>query len=672
VNRRTFKFLQLHTFYAPYLRAFYSRERALAGRPFADQIAALLADGFSGSHLFAPYLAELGCEARLAIANATPAQQQWMIERGLGASRTAGVHEITRLQVERERPDVLYLSDPILFDSRFVRSLSFRPALVIGWRAADIPRGTDWSEFDLILSHLTVCRERALALGAKAAEHFHPGFPESLAEAAGANTQTSDVVFCGQYSPAHGYRNRLLCEVAKASRDSKRFSLDYYFYRQHRLPPDLERFDRGPRWGREMLAALRSGRIVLNAEIDLARGEAGNMRMFEATGAGAFLLTEHQPNIGEYFEAGKELETFKNAGELTEKIAYYLAHPKKRAGIARRGQQRCLNDYGMRRRAGAFHELLSEYLSKSHRAPRFRIETDRAFEILNRVKARRKPARGTDYLRARYFLGRGDPEAAREALKEELRFFPKNAEALALLERLREPEARIPFRPAEFTALFHAVEPYTMVSEARLLSLYKLAKRACENDLSGDFVECGVAAGGSAALLAAVSKKYSRRARRVHAFDSFTGMPDPSDLDTCNGVSANATGWGAGTCAAPVKSLLKIARQLGVADVVVPVKGDFTRTLPEYRRKIRAISLLHLDADWYASTRAILENLFDVVVDDGFVQVDDYHYWEGCRRAVDQFFHARNAKARLRGIDGSGVWFLKQSKNHARRADRPA
>ena len=66
-----------------------------------------------------------------------------------------------------------------------------------------------------------------------------------------------------------------------------------------------------------------------------------------------------------------------------------------------------------------------------------------------------------------------------------------------------------------------------------------------------------------------------------------------------------------------------------------------------------------MDGDWYSSTRDILEFLFDSVAAGGRIQVDDYGYWEGCRRALDEFEKERGHSFKLNRIDETGVWFAK-------------
>jgi len=123
--------------------------------------------------------------------------------------------QVVREQIDRIKPEVLYLTDPITFESKFIRSLSWKPTLVLGWRAANIPAGTDWSEFDVILSSLAGIRNMALKLGAKSVEHFFPGFPEWMNDYVRDASPDFDVVFSGTWSSnQHPQRNRYLKAIA--------------------------------------------------------------------------------------------------------------------------------------------------------------------------------------------------------------------------------------------------------------------------------------------------------------------------------------------------------------------------------------------------------------------------------------------------------------------------
>ena len=282
-----------------------------------------------------------------------------------------------------------------------------------------------------------------------------------------------------------------------------------------------------------------------------------------------------------------------------------------------------------------------------------------SLRLASQIKAARIPVEGVDLVRAQSFLAMGSVAAAYEALKEELRLFPDNQEARQLLQQIDQQRLEPPPNDSECDRLIWQVRDYTMVGQARLRSLYELTKRICLEDIPGQFVECGVAAGGSSALIAYVIKRYSRRLRQLYCFDSFEGMPDPSADDKSGNLSANATGWGAGTCRASEQSLLEICNSLGVAPLVRPVKGLFKDSLPRWRDTIGEIAFLHMDGDWYESTRDILETLYDQVSPCCPIQVDDYGHWSGCRKALHEFESRRGLSFDLQRIDETGVWFEK-------------
>ncbi len=63
--------------------------------------------------------------------------------------------------------------------------------------------------------------------------------------------------------------------------------------------------------------------------------------------------------------------------------------------------------------------------------------------------------------------------------------------------------------------------------------------------------------------------------------------------------------------------------------------GWFAQTLPA--APAGPIAFLRCDADMYSSTLECLTHLYPRVAEGGLVYVDDYHEFEACRRAVDEF-----------------------------------
>lgn len=285
-----------------------------------------------------------------------------------------------------------------------------------------------------------------------------------------------------------------------------------------------------------------------------------------------------------------------------------------------------------------------------------------AWRLLTSLKAQGRQLQGVDCLRGKLRLMHGYKDEARELLKEELRLFPQNTEAQMLLNTVSCQDPRLVGLDSRQNAeaqLFRKLLPYTMLSIERLDALLRGAKLVCETGLHGNFVECGVSAGGSSALLAWAIKNYSKEPRFIYCFDTFEGMPAPGVNDTHSGTPAQETIWGQGTCAAPLESLLTLAHELDVADVIRPAKGMFQEMLPVMKSEIGSIALLHLDGDWYDSTRAILENLYQQASQGAYMQVDDYGHWDGCRKAINDFQKQIGVDFQMHAIDGTGVSFIK-------------
>ena len=51
--------------------------------------------------------------------------------------------------------------------------------------------------------------------------------------------------------------------------------------------------------------------------------------------------------------------------------------------------------------------------------------------------------------------------------------------------------------------------------------------------------------------------------------------------------------------------------------------------------------------------------LYDSIIPNGFIQVDDYGHWEGCKQALHDFEKSKGESFSLNTIDETGVWFQK-------------
>jgi hypothetical protein len=211
--------------------------------------------------------------------------------------------------------------------------------------------------------------------------------------------------------------------------------------------------------------------------------------------------------------------------------------------------------------------------------------------------------------------------------------------------------ALFPEATAAEIELMVGVKPYTMTSWERLWALVQAVRYVHARRIAGDFVECGVWRGGSSMAAAMAFSLAGDIHRTLHLFDTFAGMNRPTDDDrlVASGTLAmdkwlaaqtgeDASSW----CHASLEDVrANLARTAYPLDRVRFVQGKVEETLRVPAHVPDEIAILRLDTDWYESTRAELEVLFDRVTPGGVVIFDDYGHWAGAKKAVDEFLAAR-------------------------------
>ena len=100
-----------------------------------------------------------------------------------------------------------------------------------------------------------------------------------------------------------------------------------------------------PLFGHQMLQTLSNYQIAFNYHNKHTGDNACNMRLFEATGVGCCLLTDHKSDICSIFEPDVEIVTYSSAEEAISKAKYLIADPKSTQKIALAGQKRTLSGY---------------------------------------------------------------------------------------------------------------------------------------------------------------------------------------------------------------------------------------------------------------------------------------------------------------------------------------
>jgi O-methyltransferase len=211
--------------------------------------------------------------------------------------------------------------------------------------------------------------------------------------------------------------------------------------------------------------------------------------------------------------------------------------------------------------------------------------------------------------------------------------------------------------PRDLEPTLELARPFVMppVSEAALVDLANLVQLVLDQQIPGDFVECGVWRGGGGLLMADLLRRAQAAGRKVWLCDSFQGMPPVEAIDgpvAIADASDPESPLSTERSRADLDKVRETFAGFGLADYVEFVPGWFHESLPLWRDRIGPVAVLRLDCDWYASVRACLDNLYDQVVDGGFVVLDDYFAYDGCAVAVHEFLGQRHLAHRIESVVG--------------------
>jgi O-methyltransferase len=212
--------------------------------------------------------------------------------------------------------------------------------------------------------------------------------------------------------------------------------------------------------------------------------------------------------------------------------------------------------------------------------------------------------------------------------------------------------------------LYRRVGAYTMTTPPRIYALARAVEYVVRREIHGALVECGVWRGGSMMAAALTLLRLGVTDRELYLYDTFSGMPPPTEHDTTRDGERAADLLARGEADSDIWAIASLEDvRTAVLSVGYPaehihfVKGPVEETLPGDAPD--EIALLRLDTDWYSSTKHELEHLYPRLASGGVLILDDYGYWQGARRAVDEHFAATGDVLLLNRIDGTARMAVK-------------
>ena len=406
-------FTFLTALYSSYVDAFYAARPGLARQTYAQQKSALDRDGFGWNGAWEPALRPLGYEVQSLYANVEPLQRAWATEQSIAWPGLGWMEIIARRQIEMFCPDILLLDNLSLFRRPWLergRVTCPRLRLILGYSGVYLPDFETVKASNAIFS----CARRSVEYfrqgGGRAFLLRHAFNAEMLERLPARTTQVDELLFAGSiargvgshlereqlieglvgavpvsiYCPQGeipypvdwlktGLRRSLYCLIQSLRRAGvPEPSL-------HRMPgigrathwmgmplsqinPRLRSRMKPPLYGIAIFTSMRDHAVTLNKHIDMAFAEAGNARLFEATGAGACLLTDWKENLHEMFEPDYEVAVYRSNAECIEKARWLLQHPVERNAMAAAGQARVLRSHTFTHRAAELDQLIRSEL----------------------------------------------------------------------------------------------------------------------------------------------------------------------------------------------------------------------------------------------------------------------------------------------------------------------
>lgn len=211
-------------------------------------------------------------------------------------------------------------------------------------------------------------------------------------------------------------------------------------------------------------------------------------------------------------------------------------------------------------------------------------------------------------------------------------------------------------------SMIRKILPYTLGGWKALDNAFNVISRIESKKIPGVVVECGVAQGGTAAMMALSSRALGDENREFWFFDSYEGLPEPTDEDYQNGEAGDYVGeLVEGSCLGTIEQVSELFfDKLNLPkDKITLVKGWFQDTVPSYKDKVGEIAVLRLDGDWYESTKIPLENFYPYISPGGCIIIDDYATCFGSKKATDEFIAENSLGSPLRPDGRGGAWFVK-------------
>ncbi len=384
------KILIINTDYADFLKNLYLKIPDLDKKSYEDQMSVRNESVFGSSDFYSYNLEKNGYQAidvhynnvtmqtRWAEENLKPNKVQWKMKKllhQLGSNKIGKwlgykifnknvfqnlefLGHILKAQISVFKPDIILNQALVEVPVNLLRKIKNPNSQLIGQIASPLPSDEVLKSYDMLISSLPNQVAKFASLGISAA-YLKLAFDERLLSRLPEVERDIPIVFVGSVTSSHQARVQFLEYLCERTDIKIWGSL-------HELPHSSSIYKRyqGEAWGIDMYNIFRRSKVVLNNHIDLAENYANNMRLYEATGCGALLLTDLKSNLEEIFKINTEVLAYSTFEECLEKIEFCLSNDEARRNIAKAGQDRTLKDHSYFKRMKDMSTLMLPLLKR--------------------------------------------------------------------------------------------------------------------------------------------------------------------------------------------------------------------------------------------------------------------------------------------------------------------
>ncbi len=405
------RFLKISTYYRDFLEYYYRNNPDIKNLNYNEQYKHLMGQYFSWSDNYGRLLSEKGMETMEIIANAIPMQKAWALANKLSPLLSPG--EILLKQIASFKPEVIYFQDSISWNGSFIENLKSRFPFIrlcignicapftsaqieafkpfdfftvcspffahqfnkYGIKTAIIPHAFDKRVLTKINKDISGPSSKFVFTGSIIeGKGFHSIRTKVLEELIQKNIpftlygnlpDKSRIKLLrkqASYIAAKWLDNIGLGKITESSTLIRKGRMHAFMPRRPQLSDQIYKNSKPPVFGLEMFEMLANSEIAFNIHGDCAGDYAANLRLYEITGVGSCLLTDHKSDLKNYFEPDYEVVTYNSVDECIEKVEWLIANPLKRKDIALEGQKRTLKDHNFNSRVELFYKELKKYL----------------------------------------------------------------------------------------------------------------------------------------------------------------------------------------------------------------------------------------------------------------------------------------------------------------------